>query len=86
MSSFICAIRDQDDTPVFLLVGRGEDWHDDGRHKFSVKYSSHRLEGNDDIVRLLAKKEATADLGVDHGELMYISALSKCEGDRRTRC
>ena len=84
MSSFICAIRYRDHIPVFLLVERGEDWHDDGRHNLNVEYSSHRLEGNEDIVRLLAKKGITLDLGVDDGELMYISVLSKCEGDRHS--
>ena len=84
MSSFICAIRYRDHIPVFLLVEGGEDWHDDGRHKLNVEYSSHRLEGNEDIVRLLAKKGITVDLGVDDGELMYISVLSKCEGDRHS--
>ena len=84
MSSLVCAIRYRDDTPVFLLVKRGEDWHDHGKHKLNVEYSAHRLEGNEDIVRLLAKKGVTVDLGVDDGDVMYISALSKCGGDRRS--
>lgn len=79
-----CAIRHRDDTLVFLLVENDEYWHDSGRHTFRVDCSSHRLEGNENMVRSLADKGVRIDLGVDNGEPILNAALLKREGDRRS--
>ena len=78
-----CAIRYRRDTSVFFLVENGNCWHDSGRYTPNADISSHRLEGNENIVRLLASKGVRIDLGVDNGNLILISALLKYARDER---
>ena len=66
-----CAIRYRDDDFVFFMVERDAYWHDDGEHAIGAACSSHRLLGNENIVRILAKKGVNLDFGVENGGFLW---------------
>ena len=65
-----CAIRYREDIIVFFLVERDTYLHDTGE-LFPLSLSFFELEGNEDMVRLLADKGITMDLSVDNGEFLF---------------
>ncbi len=75
-----CAIRYRNSTTVFLLVDHGAFWHDSGEHIIAAECTSQKLEGKENMVRLLAKKGVTVDLGVDNGAFLFFWALFKRAG------
>lgn len=59
------------------MVKRGAYWHDSGNSPIVAESSSHKLEGNEDMVRVLAKKGLTMDLGVDNGYPLFMLTFLK---------
>ena len=84
-SAPICAIRYRKATLVFLFVERGAYWHDSAENFVVAECSSHKLEGNEDMVRILAKHGMTIDLGVDNGDFLFIWALLIWNGAEERR-
>lgn len=84
-SALICAIRYRKDTLVFLFVERGACWHDSAENFVVAECSPHKLEGNENMVRILAKHGMTMDLGVDNGDFLFIWALLKWSGAEERR-
>ena len=66
-----CAIRYRGDNFVFFVVERDAYWHDDGEHPLEAACSSHKLLGNENIVRILAKKGIDLDFGVENGGFLW---------------
>ena len=78
-SGVTCAIRYRNDEIVFLLVRHDAYWHDRGKNGVAAACSSHRLEGNENMVSLLAEKGLAIDLGVDNGSFLFLITSLRCK-------
>lgn len=76
-SHLTCAIRFRQDGLRFILVEPSADWYDSGEYVVRAELSFHQLEGNESFVNILAQNGVPVDLGVDNGEFLFNTSLSR---------